>query len=234
MSHSGAPITDRQAMYRELQRAVPGLDAMYRLVHALIASHGVAEPQVLVAGAGGGREIEELRTEGAIAGITAVDPSLSNLETARAVAGTSGGSPEISFFSGTVDDLPEGEFFDIVTSLLVMHHLPDDMSKEIYLVGLRNRLAPGGLLIHADVCLDARRDLDRLRRAFEAHADIFGVSADAVRLELDAISTLPVISGDRTRTLFAKAGLASPQEVFRTLWYCCWISGAAGDGLCDE
>ena len=215
---------DRRAMYREMQRAIPGLDAMYRLVHALVVSHGEEAPQVLIVGAGGGREIEEFRNNAFIGGITAVDPSALNLETARAVAGLSVASLEVSFIVGTVDDLPDGEAFDVVTSLLVMHHLPDDGAKLVYLSGLRNRLAPGGQLIHADVCFDESEDFDRLMPAFRAHADNFGVSADAVRLELDAIPSLPVVTGDRTRVLFSEAGLTEPQEVFRTLWYRCWVS----------
>jgi len=211
-------------MYREMQRAIPGLDAMYRLVHALIASRGQEVPHVLVVGAGGGREIEEFRSSDAIGGITAIDPSARNLETVRTVAGTSGASPEVSLIVGTVDDLPDGDTFDVVTSLLVMHHLPDDGSKLTYLRGLRNRLAPGGRLIHADVCFDESEDFDELIPAFRAHADIFGVSADAVRLELDAIPKLPVVSGDRIRVLLSEAGLTEPQEVFRTLWYRCWVS----------
>ncbi len=211
-------------MYREMQRAIPGLDAMYRLAHALIASHGERPPQVLVVGAGGGREIEEFRNSGAVGDITAIDPSARNLETAQALAGTSGASADDRFIVGTVDDLPGGETFDIVTSLLVMHHLPDDGGKLAYLRQLRNRLAPGGRLIHADLCLDETEHFHELQPAFRAHADIYGVSAHAVRLELDAIPTLPVVSGERTRALFSEAGLTEPQEVFRTLWYRCWIS----------
>ncbi|MAQ86353.1 MAG: methyltransferase type 12 [Maritimibacter sp.] len=224
MANTRGSITDRHAMYKEMQRAIPGLDAMYRLVHALIASHSNEAPHVLVVGAGGGREIEEFRNSNAIGGITAIDRSARNLETARAAVGVSAASQDVSFIVGTVDDLPDGETFDIVTSLLVMHHLPDDGAKLTYLRGLRNRLAYGGRLIHADVCFDENEDLDELTPAFRAHADIFGVSADAVRLELDAIPNLPVVCGERTRVLFSEVGLTDPQEVFRTLWYRCWIS----------
>jgi tRNA (cmo5U34)-methyltransferase len=215
---------DRRAMYQEMQRAIPGLDAMYRLAHALIASHGENAPHVLVVGAGGGREVAEFRNSDVIGGITAIDPSASNLEMARSVAGGSGASPEVDFIVGTVDDLPDGVTFDIVTSLLVMHHLPDDGAKLEYLKGLRNRLAPGGQLIHADVCFDESAEFYNQIPAFLAHANIRGVSAEATRLELDAIPKLPVVSGNRTRALFAEAGLTEPQEVFRTLWYRCWVS----------
>jgi tRNA (cmo5U34)-methyltransferase len=120
--------------------------------------------------------------------------------------------------------VPEGETFDIVTSLLVMHHLPDDGEKLAYLRSLRKRLAPGGRLIHADACFDDRADFDWLIPVFEAHARIFGIHADAVRLERTSILNLPVVSGDRTRALSLEAGLTEPREVFRSLWYRCWVS----------
>lgn len=226
MAHQFEQMTDRKAMYEDMQRAVPGLDAMYRLVHALIAIHTHEAPRILVVGAGGGREIEEFGTSGAVGPITAIDPSVRNLEMAQARARTSGASSKVDFIVGTVDDLPHGETFDVVTSLLVMHYLPDNGAKLAYLRALRKRLAPGGRLIHADVCFDNSEDFDRLIPAFRSHADIYGVSADAVRLELEAILSLPVVTGDRTCVLFSEAGLTKPQELFRTLWYRCWVSSA--------
>lgn len=217
-------MTDRQTMYKEMQLAIPGLDAMYRLVHAVIASHSTEAPHVLVVGAGGGREINELVNSGAVGTITAIDPSAQNLEMARSVAGLRGATPHVRFIVGTVDDLPDAKSFDIATSLLVMHNLPDDGSKLAYLRGLRERLASGGQLIHADVCLDKSEDFDGLIPVFQAHADIFGVSEDAVRLERDAILNLPVLSGGRTRDLIEEAGFSEPREIFRTLWYRCWLA----------
>ena len=218
------PQTDRTAMYREMQRAVPGLDAMYRLAHALIASHGGEAPHVLVVGAGGGREIAEFRSGATVGRITAIDPSARNLDTVRDFFGSSDASHDIRFYVGTVDDLPAGETFDIATSLLVMHHLPDDGAKLAYLRSVRDRLAPDGLLIHADVCFDEREEFNRLIPAYLAHADLVGASSDATHLEIDAIPRLPVASVTRTGSLFAQAGLTDPFEVFRTLWYRCWIS----------
>lgn len=218
---------DRRAMYREMQRTVPGLDSMYRLVHALIAGRDDKTSGVLIVGAGGGRELEELvkgRFEGQI---TALDPSERNLDLARDVTSDHGSSLDVRFLVGTVDDIPQGQRVKIVTSLLVMHHLRDDGAKLAYLKGLRDRLAPGGRLIHADVCFDEIDDFDRLAPIYLAHANIVGVSADATRLELNAIPQLQVISGRRTRALFAEAGLIEPIEIFRSLWYRCWTSGRA-------
>ena len=207
---------ERHVMYREMQSTIPGLDAMYRLVHALIAGRGRNARSVLIVGAGGGREIEELPRSDAVSRITAIDPSARNLEWAKTLA--------VRFLVGTTDDIPEGETFDVVTSLLVMHHLNDDGAKLAYLKGLRNRLASGGTLIHADVCFEDSAELDRLIPSYLAHAKIVGASDAATRLERDAIPTLPAISGVRTEALFAEAGLTRPFEVFRSLWYRCWVS----------
>lgn len=227
MPVSKGDSADRRAMYREMQRTVPGLDGMYRLVHALIAGCDDKTSGVLIVGAGGGRELEELakgRFEGRI---TALDRSARNLDLARAVDSDHGSSLGVRFLVGTVDDIPQGERFKIVTSLLVMHHLRDDGAKLAYLKGLRDRLAPDGHLIHADVCLDEIDDFKRLVPIYLAHADIYGVSAEATHLELDAIPQLPVISGTRTRALFSEAGLTEPFEIFRSLWYRCWTSSRA-------
>ncbi|MEM7643984.1 MAG: class I SAM-dependent methyltransferase, partial [Pseudomonadota bacterium] len=169
-----------------------------------MASHGKEMSRVLVVGAGGGREIGEFRTGGVVGPITAIDPADGNLEMARAVADA---SPETRFIVGIVDDRADGETFDVVTSLLVMHHIPDDGSKLAYLRGLRQKLAPGGRPIHADMCFEEIEDFDRLIPAFQAHAQIFGVSADAARLECEAVAGLPVVSGDRMSDLFSQASL---------------------------
>ncbi|AXI42624.1 bifunctional 2-polyprenyl-6-hydroxyphenol methylase/3-demethylubiquinol 3-O-methyltransferase UbiG [Sulfitobacter sp. SK011] len=218
---------DRRAMYRELQRTMPGLDGMYRLVHALIAGCDDKTSGVLIVGAGGGRELEELAKGRFDGQITALDPSVPNLDLARDVASDHGSSLDVRFLVGTVDDIPQRERFKIVTSLLVMHHLRDDGAKLAYLKGLLDRLAPGGRLVHADVCFDEIEDFDRLAPIYLAHADIFGVSVDATRLELNAIPNLPIISGTRTRVLFSEAGLTEPFEIFRSLWYRCWTSSRA-------
>lgn len=221
MSQDGQNARDeRLAMYRELHRSVPGLDAMYRLACAVIANHEGTPPRVLIVGAGGGREIEALRKGAVAARITAIDPSVRNLDMARWAAG----SDDIDFVLGTAEDLPSGETFDVVTSFLVMHHLPDDGAKLAFLRGLRDRLAPGSRFIHGDAWFDGSASFDRMVPLYRAYADLMGTSAEAVDLELEAIRRLPVASGPRMRALFAEAGLTPPIELLRSLWYRCWIS----------
>lgn len=216
--------TDRLAMYRELQRSIPGLDTIYRLTEALIAGHPGDPPRVLVVGAGGGREIETINSSALHASITAVDPSPDNLALARHVAGH---PKKVRFVEGRVEDLAAEEAFDVATSLLVMHHLPDDGAKRAYLSAIQDRLAVGGVLIHADICFEDPNEFKGIVPIYEAHARHIGANAEATQLELQTVPALPVVPPDRIGTLFAQAGLAQPQEVFRSLWYRCWISGHA-------
>lgn len=211
-------------MYRELQRSIPGLDTIYRLTEALIADHPGDPPRVLVVGAGGGREIEAIGASVPAANLTAVDPSADNLALARLIAGP---APDIRFVEGRVEDLPTDETFDVATSLLVMHHLPDDGAKLNYLRAIRSRLASGGTFVHADICVDDPDAVQRLASIYQAHASHIGANPEAIQLELRTIPALPVVPPARIETLFAQAGFAPPQEVFRSLWYRCWISGHA-------
>lgn len=221
---TGESKLDRLAMYRELQRTVPGLDTIYRLTEVLLADHPVDTPRVLVVGAGGGREIETIQTGVPAASITAVDPSAGNLALAMHVAGNANC---VHFVEGRVEDLHTEAEFDVATSLLVMHQLPDDGAKLSYLCAIRDRLGVGGALVHADICFDDPDEFERLVPIYEAYARHIGASAEATQLELRTIPALAVVSPDRTRTLFAQAGLAPPREVFRSLWYRCWVSGHA-------
>ncbi|MEO3415790.1 class I SAM-dependent methyltransferase [Roseovarius sp. CAU 1744] len=201
---------------------------MYRLVSALIADQAVNGSRVLIAGAGGGREIEALGAAAKALDITAVDPSNEGLSAAKRIAERTGASDRINFFGGTMRELPSALPFDFATSLLVMHNLGDDGAKSDYLSKLYRHLAPGGVLLHADVCCDGDAEIQALTPAYMATARQAGVAADVARIERDAVSRLPVISVARTAELFAEAGFSLPREIFRSLWYRCWICTRPG------
>ncbi|MCG7625182.1 class I SAM-dependent methyltransferase [Epibacterium sp. Ofav1-8] len=210
----------RLESYRQLKRAIPGLDNIYTIIPTLIHGSNNDTPSILIIGAGGGREIEVIKRSGALGQVTAIDPSAENLNLARAVTGS---DSNIKLINGTMDILPHGETFDIITSLFVMHHLPDDCEKLEYLRSIKKHLAKSGVLIHADACLEEARELERLVSYFEATSDALGIPDEIVSLELSSIKNLPLISEERTYELFAQSEIFNPQVVFRTLWYRCWV-----------
>lgn len=215
---------DPNAIYQDLLRAVPRLADMYRLVGSQVDAFATDGSRILIVGAGGGREVLELAKSRHDLEIVAVDPSSRNLALAEHIAQTEGLFDKITFVAGTVDDVPPGKPFSIALSLLVMHGITGDAAKSAYLASIQNSLSDNGLLIHADLCVDAPSDLDALVREYTSHAVRIGIAEQVTQIELDAITSTPPLSTARLRELFAEAHLSVPQEIFRSLWYRCWIA----------
>lgn len=223
----GVSADERDAIYRDLQRVVPGMDTLYRRVAALAVQHSRRDGRLLVVGAGGGRELAALAGCGGDRQITALDPSQANLEHARRVATQAGLGDGVAFRRGPVESFVSDCRFDVAMSLLVMHHITDDGAKLRYLTSIRRVLGDDGLLIHADICCDAPTDRDRQIARFLAHAQDTGIRQEAIAIELDALDRLPVVSDSRVRELFREAGFARARRLFHSLWYRCWTVGAA-------
>ena len=104
---------------------------MYRLVSALMATDASENTRLLIAGAGGGREIGALGADAAAMDITAVDPSDENLKSAKQVAENVGASDRITFFSGGIDDLSSELPYDVATSRLVLKSIVFEETAEL-------------------------------------------------------------------------------------------------------
>lgn len=215
---------DPNAIYRDLLRAVPRLADMYRLVGDQVDAVAANGSRILIVGAGGGRELVELAKCRHAIEIVAVDPSRRNLEAAKHVAQAEGLSDRISFVTGTVDDLPMEQPFNIALSLLVMHQITGENAKTAYLSSIQSRLSDDGLLIHADLCLDAPDDFERLAKDYVSHAASLGITQQLTQIELNAISDPPPLTTSGMRKLFAQALFSQRQEIFRSLWYRCWTA----------
>ena len=114
------------AEYRAMQRAIPGVEALYLLVRAALDSLLQEQARVLLVGAGGGREIETLAPSPKGYSFIAVDPAVAMLDQARACAAACAAQDRTMFIPGLVYDVPEQPLCDAATSLLVMHLLADD------------------------------------------------------------------------------------------------------------
>ncbi len=216
--------------YREMQKALPGVEALYRLMLAQFESALPDGGHVLVVGAGGGREVEALCNSERLFRHTGVDPSDDMLEIARWYANQSARPDDAILVRGTTADIepPEGGF-DAATSLLVMHFLPDDdceNGKSTYLREIRDRLKPGALLVHADISFKTDKEFASLSPVFQRHAVLAGLDGEQMTAGAEMIASLPIISPVRTETLLEESGFANPQLFFKTLWYHAWIARA--------
>jgi demethylmenaquinone methyltransferase/2-methoxy-6-polyprenyl-1,4-benzoquinol methylase/phosphoethanolamine N-methyltransferase len=96
-----------------------------------------------------------------------IDPAPEMIGVARNKAARKG--LEVDFRLGVIESLPfENSSMDVVTSSLMMHHLPDDLKArgltEVYRV-----LKPGGRLLIADFMRPTRSFLNHLFMAFTRH-----------------------------------------------------------------
>lgn len=210
--------------------ALPGVEALYRLMRAAIESRLRPGAHILIVGVGGGREVEALGASPAGYKLTGVDPSRDMLAQAEWFASQVGAAERTRLVQGTVDDLgPADAGFDAATSMLVMHFLPDtEDGKLAYLSAIRQRLRPGAPLVLADISFSSAADFASLKPVFLKHAELAGLDRTEMEKGAEGIASLPVVDPRRTAELLRSAGFAPPTQVFQTLWYRGWMSEAVG------
>ena len=153
----------------EYARIVAGVNVGYDLVFTLATCflRALHQPEldVLVVGAGGGKEIEQFLPSNPKWRLVGVDPSRDMLGLAQNAAERLGVQERVELVHGSIDSLPTDRQFDAVTCLYVLHFLPDD-AKLALLRGIAARLRPQGALL---VVSGARVDVGDLS------GDIFGI-----------------------------------------------------------
>ena len=103
---------------------------------------------VLDVGCGTGTLALALAADNATAAVTGIDPSPEMVQLARRKATKAG--RHVTFEVGVVEDLPfADESFDLVTSSLMWHHLPDEI-RGAALTEVRRVLKPGGRFVLMD------------------------------------------------------------------------------------
>jgi tRNA (cmo5U34)-methyltransferase len=223
----------RAGEYEQQSRiALAGYDACHELAASLLAAalgSGTAA-RVLVAGAGGGKEIV---TVGALEPgwrFTAVDPSPPMMDLTVARLTETSLLDRTTVVLGTVDDLSPDARFDAATLIGVLHHLPGDEAKRAILRALAQRLKPEAPLILA--CNHhAYASQPLLLAAWGERWRMQGATPDEIQAKLGKIlqGADPPRSEAAVAELLAAGGFEPPLRFFSSLFWGAWIARRRAD-----
>ncbi len=212
--------------YENLARKfIPGYDGLYSLAEVLLAENLPDAAEILVGGAGGGKEITTFGKAFPDAHLTGVDPSEKMLAVARKLVERANLQSRVALVRGTIGDLEEKQF-DAATAMLVMHFLPDDGEKLEFLKAIHRRLKPGAKFILADGCFDkSSADFDWLMNAYKNHARLNGAPAEMVdEAAKSIVEKVYFVSEERELELLREAGFIEPKKFYQGLWANAWTT----------
>lgn len=205
-------------------RQVPGLAGLHRMTELLLAERVPETGRVLVLGAGGGIELNNLAKTHAGWHFDGVDPSESMLEAARVATAEFG--DRVALHRGTIEVAPDGPF-DGATSLLVFHFIPLQERLET-LKGLHRRLKPGAPLVLAHMSFPqdaASRDIwMRRHAAFAISNGVDPAQAESGRQAM--LERLHLLSPEAEETMLAEAGFTGASLFFAGFDFRGWVAYA--------
>ena len=206
------------------RKFIPGYDGLYTLAEILLAQDLPDRAEILIIGAGGGKEVTQFGNAFPNAKLTGIDPSEQPLAAAQELVEKADLQSRVSLHLGTIDDLDEKRY-DAATAILVMHFLKDDGSKLDFLRAIHRRLKPDAKLIVADGCYDKNsKEFGWLLNAFTSHAKLNGAPAEILNQTLKFIEeSSQSISEERELELFAEAKFGEIKSFFQGLWFRGWV-----------
>ena len=235
MTHPTAtPFTDPAAVARYAEgprRNVPGYDSLLPMVRILLAERVPAIGRVLVVGAGGGLELEDMALAHPRWRFDGVDPSQPMLDLAAQRLQSAGVSGDrVALHHGYVQGAPAGPF-DGATCLLTFHFVPREervpMASEI-----RRRLKPGApfVAVHLSVADGAageavgagERDLWLSRySAFQVASGMAPEMADRGRAKVAA--ELAVLTPQEDEAVLREAGFSDVRMFYMGFAFRGWV-----------
>ena len=176
-----------------------------------------AESRILIAGAGTGTETITIASARPAWRIVAVEPSAQMMTVLKERVLRHSSELHVALVQGTVCDLPQNELYDGATAILVMHLLPDDGTKLVFLRSIIQRLKRNARFI----LIDGQRELSddhtqRFLTAWQTYCRERGTPQSTLDRHSNAITSgeSPFISESRTIELLQQAGFGRIDKCF--------------------
>lgn len=197
-------------------------DTMHFLI-GLILQRAPAHARVLCVGTGTGAEILSLSRAFPAWTFVGVDPALGMLEVCGERLDRAGVSDRCELIHGYVQDVPQGEHFDIVLSVLVAHFVKREDRLGFY-QAMWKRLRRNGFLVTTEISYDLNTDAFPLMlKNWEAVQSLMGASAESLQsLPIALREQLTVISPTQTESLLKQCGVDVPVRFFQAFMISGW------------
>ena len=235
MTHpTASPFTDPAAVARYAEgprRNVPGHDSLLPMVRILLAERVPANGRVLVVGAGGGLELEDMARAHPGWRFDGVDPSLPMLDLAAQRLQSAGVSDRVALHHGYMQSAPDGPF-DGATCLLTFHFVPRE-ERVLMVAEIRRRLKPGApfVAVHLSVADGGagdeggvgERDLWLSRySAFQVASGMAPEMADRGRAKVAA--ELAVLTPQEDEAILREAGFGDVRMFYMGFAFRGWVA----------
>ncbi len=198
-------------------------DTMHFLIR-LILKDLPAQARILCVGVGTGAEIFSLTQDHPEWRFVGVDPSSSMLDVCRKRLKDAGMEERCDLIHGYAEDVPEGENFDAVLSILVGHFVKREERASFYST-MQKRLKPGGFLINTEISSDLDSpEFPSLLKQWEKVQTLMGATPESLKALPDVLrNTLCVLPPSDVENLIREGGISLPVRFFQSFmiggWY---------------
>jgi tRNA (cmo5U34)-methyltransferase len=217
-------FTDTAKVYDERNRQLaPIINNLHFLIR-LILKNAPVRARVLCVGVGTGAEILSLSEAFAEWTFVGVDPSKGMIDICRERLSNAGVMNRCELINGYVHDVPDGEHFDAVLSILVGHFIKRE-DRLNYYKAMYNRLRPDGVLINTEISFDLKsQEFSLMLKNWEAIQSLMGATAESLaNLSVQLREMLTILSPEEIELLLIQSGINVPVCFYQAFmihgWY---------------
>ncbi len=206
--------------------ALPGYEAMHTMVLSCLRSRLPQTANLLIVGAGTGKELVSIGQGNQDWQMLGVDPSADMLSLAEEKIQQHGLSERVKLFQGYTENLPATPLYDAATSILVMHFIADDGSKLAFLESIAQRLKSSATFILVDVFGEKNTpQFEQMVSFVKAYWQEMEIPPEKTEKLLEKVNQgVYPISEVRVLELLQQAGFGNVMRFYTGLWVGGWMA----------
>ena len=213
-------------MYEErINAVIPGVEDMYDMAYSFLKLKLPQKARLLIAGVGPGKDLVHFGSRNSDWEIDGVDPLPEMIKAAEEKLVQY--NLKANLHLGYVDDLPLKPVYDGASAIFVIHWLPDDDKKMLFLNSISARLKPGAVFIHVTVQgVQGSNDYQVTQEAWKN----FQVKKGRTPEEIDELYKIiendiyPVPSDKKAIALLNDAGFVDVQRFYTGYFISGWMA----------